>query len=185
MREKLKQILEVTNNELDNIPTDYANKFNVEDCFHGSSGREHYRLLMYISQIFKGSLIFDVGTLVCRSAIALSYNDNTMVRSFDIIQSLPENVKKDNIEYILGDCTLDKDFKTVPFIFLDVAHDGTYEEIFYNHLKSINWNGILLLDDIHLNVEMKKFWSGITEEKHDITGKGHWSGTGVVLFQND
>lgn len=183
MNEKLKQILEVTNNELDNIQTDYASKFNVEGCFHGKSGSEHYRLLMYISQIFRGVLVFDVGTLECRSAIALSYNESTKVRSFDIRQVLPENINKDNIEYILGDCTLDIDFKSVPFIFLDVAHDGIYEEIFYNHLKGIKWKGILLLDDIHLNDEMKKFWNSITEEKHDITSIGHWSGTGVVLFK--
>ena len=183
MKDKLKQILEVTTQELDNLDTSYANKYSVEDCFHVNSGREHYRLLMYISHIFKDALIFDVGTLECRSAIALSFNNSTRVRSFDIRQVLPENVKKDNIEYILGDCTLDKDYEKVPFIFLDVAHDGTFEEIFYKHLKNINWKGILLLDDIHLNSEMKNFWTNITEEKHDITFKGHWSGTGVVLFE--
>lgn len=183
MRDKLKQILDVTNQELDSLSTDYAKSYDVEDCFHQPSGREHYRLLQYISQIYGGVLIFDVGTLVCRSAIALSYNNSVRVRSFDIRQVLPENVKKDNIEYVIGDCTLDTDFKNAPFIFLDVAHDGTFEEVFYNHLKKIGWKGVLLLDDINLNEEMKNFWNSIVEEKHDITYKGHWSGTGVVLFE--
>jgi hypothetical protein len=117
------------------------------------------------------------------SALALSYNKSNKVKTYDIIKLLPENPNVDNIEYILGDSTKDTDLKNCPVIFLDVDHDGIYEDIFYDHLKSINWKGILILDDIHLNEPMIKFWNRIEEEKHDITNIGHWSGTGLVVFK--
>jgi hypothetical protein len=50
-------------------------------------------------------------------------------------------------------------------------------------LISINYKGYLLLDDIHLNFEMERFWGSITKEKYDITNIGHITGTGVVYFK--
>ena len=67
-------------------------------------------------------------------------------------------------------------------IMLDTDHDGVFEEAFYSFLKSSNFSGILLLDDIHLCDEMKQFWAAITEPKYDITEYGHFSGTGLVCF---
>ena len=65
---------------------------------------------------------------------------------------------------------------------LDTDHDGPFEYKSYNYLKEINWEGYLLLDDIHLNNVMREFWNHIDNEKHDITSIGHWSGTGLVIF---
>lgn len=187
------KILNVSNTELNSIDTLFINKYydklkNLElnhdpYYFHGESGREHYRLLIYISTLLDNITIFDVGTNKCMSALALSYNPLNKVKSFDIIKLLPENPIVPNIEYILGDSTKDVDLNDCPIIFLDVDHDGTYEDIFYSHLKNINWKGILILDDIHLNEPMKNFWNNINEEKYDITNIGHWSGTGLVIFK--
>jgi hypothetical protein len=30
---------------------------------------------------------------------------------------------------------------------------------------------------------MKNFWDRIEEKKYDITNIGHWSGTGLVIFE--
>ena len=57
------------------------------------------------------------------------------------------------------------------------------DEDSYQHLKKINWEGYLVLDDIHLNDPMKEFWNQIDNEKYDITPMGHWSGTGLVIFR--
>jgi hypothetical protein len=186
------KILGVTNAELNLMNSSYINDYseklrNIElqhdpYYFHMESGKEHYRLLMYVSTLYNNEVIFDVGTNKCMSALALSYNKLNRVKSFDIVKLLPENPSVDNIEYILGDCTKDSDLSKCPIIFLDVDHDGIYEDIFYEYLKSINWKGILLLDDIHLNEPMKKFWNRIEEKKYDITNIGHWSGTGLVVF---
>lgn len=187
------KILNVSNTELNLINSSYINKYSDKLInyeldhnpyyFHMESGKEHYRLLMYVSTLYNDEVIFDVGTNKCMSALALSYNKSNRVKTYDIVKLLPENPNVDNIEYILGDSTKDLDLEKCPVIFLDVDHDGLYEDIFYEHLKSINWKGILILDDIHLNEPMKKFWNRIEEKKYDITNIGHWSGTGLVVFE--
>jgi len=186
MNEQIQQILNVTNQELDQLDTSNVNGHDMHfdiSCYHGNSGREHYRLLIYTSTLFNDVTLFDIGTNACRSAVALSFNKNNKLKSYDIIQVMPTNPTLDNVEFILGDSTKDTDITSTPFIFLDVDHDGTYENIFYNFLKETKWKGLLMLDDIHLNEEMKSFWANITEEKYDITSKGHWSGTGLVVFK--
>ena len=146
------------------------------------SGRAHYRLLAYISELYNEEVLFDVGTNAARSAIALTYSGKNKIKTYDVLQVLEQNPSLENVEYVIGDSTKDKELDISPFIILDVNHDGSYENYFYNHLKAIKWNGILLLDDIHLNESMKMFWSSIVEEKKDITNLGSWSGTGIVLF---
>lgn len=191
--EILNKILNVSNTELNTMDSsyinDYSNKLRNAELnhdpyyFHMESGKEHYRLLMYISTLYNNETIFDIGTNKCMSALALSYNKLNKIKTFDIVKLLPENPSVDNIEYILGDSTKDSDLNNCPIIFLDVDHDGIYEDIFYDHLKSIDWKGILILDDIHLNEPMKNFWNRIEEKKYDITNIGHWSGTGLVVFE--
>jgi predicted O-methyltransferase YrrM len=187
------KILNVSNIELNSMDSSYINEYSNKLInyeldhnpyyFHMESGKEHYRLLMYVSTLYNNDVIFDVGTNKCMSALALSYNKSNRVKTYDIVKLLPENPNVDNIEYILGDSTKDLDLEKCPVIFLDVDHDGIYEDIFYDHLKSINWKGILILDDIHLNDPMKNFWNRIEEKKYDITNVGHWSGTGLVVFE--
>lgn len=186
MNEQLQKVLNVSNYDLNKLDTQYINTYNIlanTECYHLNSGREHYRLLMYISNLFNNNILFDIGTNECRSAIALSYNKNNKVKSYDIIQLLSINPEICNIEFILGDSLQDSDILKTPFIFLDVNHDGIYENILYKFLKDNKWQGILMLDDINLNDPMRLFWENITEEKYDITSKGHWSGTGIVVFK--
>ena len=191
--ETYNKILKLSNYELNSLNSmfinDYSDKLISTELqhhpyyFHMESGKEHYRLLMYISTLYNNEIIFDIGTNKCMSALALSYNKSNKIKTFDVVRILPENPLVDNIEYIIGDSTKDIDLIKCPIIFLDVDHDGLYENIFYEHLKHINWRGILILDDIHLNDPMKSFWNKIEEKKYDITNIGHWSGTGMVIFE--
>jgi len=87
------------------------------------------------------------------------------------------------VQYFLGDITLNKKLKNSSFIFFDVDHNGSFERIFYEHLKKIKYKGLLMCDDIHLNEPMKNWWNNIKEDKYDLTDKGHWSGTGLVHFK--
>ena len=70
-------------------------------------------------------------------------------------------------------------------IFMDTAHTGEYEYKIYNFLKSNNYQGLLLLDDIFLNQNMLYFWGEIEKPKYDLTKYGHASGTGLVIFNPD
>lgn len=179
------KLLSVTNVELDELNTSFISPYNYyhdTSYFHLKSGTEHYRLLMYASALLSRSTIYDVGTYRCMSASALSYGGNNIVKSYDVIRSLPINPFLPNVNFYIGDVRNDQGLSKSNLIFLDVAHDGMYENQFYTHLHEIDWHGVLLLDDIHLNEPMINFWDGVVEDKYDLTGKGHWSGTGMVVF---
>jgi hypothetical protein len=128
----------------------------------------------------------DVGTLKGCSALAFSVNSKNKVRSFNVGNEFDLNYTPLNAEFII-DNVLNGNYNSVilgsKYIMLDTYHDGTFEKEFYDHLVSINYKGYLLLDDIHLNFEMERFWGSITKEKYDITNIGHSTGTGVVYFK--
>lgn len=162
------------------------NEYQYMQYFLGNAGQEHYKLLAYFSTLFNEQTLLDIGTYKGCSALALAFNEKNNVKSFDLGNYRRINNEPNNIEFILDDFTNEKYKKLVldsPFIMLDTDHDGTFEHIAYKYLKDINWTGYLLLDDIHLNDPMKEFWNSIDNEKHDVTVVGHWSGTGLVIFE--
>ena len=200
MENILKKIIEVTNQELDTIDlSEYRlrrEQTNVpEHWFLLESGKEHYRLLYYISSLYTGKTFIDIGTWVGDSALALASNKENNVISFDIVRqprntqgmyiNIDELIKDENIKFLLGDATKynKEEILNSPFIMLDTAHDGIFENEFYNFLHEINYKGFFFLDDIHLNEPMKQFWNNITEDKYDLTKVGHWSGSGLVHFK--
>jgi hypothetical protein len=68
-------------------------------------------------------------------------------------------------------------------ILLDTAHLGDWEQQVYLHLCTHGYKGLLVLDDIHANIQMELFWAGISHRKYDLTSVGHAvSGTGLVDF---
>jgi len=182
--------LSITNEQLDNIDLfPYSQRINSSEYqgyFMSKSGQEHYRLLAHISQNDDLVDILDVGTLKGCSALAFSVNSKNKVRSFNVGNEFDLNYTPLNAEFII-DNVLNGNYNSVilgsKYIMLDTYQDGTFEKEFYDHLVSINYKGYLLLDDIHLNFEMERFWGSITKEKYDITNIGHSTGTGVVYFK--
>ncbi len=156
------------------------------DYFTAAAGVEHYRLLAYLSTCYTNVSILDVGTYKGCSALALSYNDVNTITSFDVYDYRKLRSTPENVSFVIGDVVsgnYDELILTSPLIMLDTDHDGSFEIVFYDHLCNLNYKGLLLLDDIHLNEPMKKFWNLIKQPKQDITSVGHWSGTGVVVFE--
>jgi hypothetical protein len=165
--------------------------------FNDVSGKQHYRLLAYLSSLFNNSVIIDIGTHRGNSALALSYNDTNTVHSFDIVDNVVNNEirKLNNVQFHienLFDTDISKKWEETilrsAFIFLDIdPHNGTMELEFYNYLKSINYQGFVVCDDIWYFKEMRdKFWHKIPyEERYDLTDIGHWSGTGIFTFNNE
>ena len=182
--------LSITNEQLDNIDlfpySQRINSLEYQNYFMSKSGQEHYRLLAYISQKNNWVDILDVGTLKGCSALAFSVNMANKVRSFNVDNELDLNQLPSNAEFII-DNVLNEKYRSVilgsKYIMLDTYHDGTFEKEFYDYLVSIDYKGYLLLDDIHLNFEMERFWGLIPKEKYDITNIGHSTGTGVVYFK--
>ena len=150
-------------------------------------GKEHYKLLGNVSMTFNNSVLLDIGTYKGCSALALSINPTNQIKSFDIRTGLRDiSSSPENVEFIIDNILNGKYEDLVlssKFIILDTDHDGTFEYEFYNYLLSINYVGILMIDDINYNKQMRNFWDSITDEKHDITNIGHHSGTGIVIFK--
>jgi hypothetical protein len=156
-----------------------------QNYYTDRSSKEHYRLLTHISNSFNDETFIDVGTLKGSSALALSTNKKNKVYSFNLSSQLELNSLPENVEFII-DNVLSGKYNNIllssKFILLDTFHDGSFEQEFLNYLKSINYSGVLILDDIYLNNEMRFFWENIKEDKLDITNIGHSSGTGVVFL---
>ena len=156
------------------------------------SGQQEYRLYSYLSTLFNDIKILDIGTYNGRSAVALSHNENNKVISYNInddIKDLHHKIyNKSNIEFriknILDD--LDKEFlKDVKIVLIDIDHFYTIEKMIIDKLKELDYDGIILLDDIiHPSQKefeaMQKLWNEIQDEKYNITKYGHWSGTGLI-----
>ena len=162
--------------------------------FFKSEESEHYKLLSYLSKYFANELFVDIGTFYGFSALALSHNELNNIMSYDIkdwiITDSPKTAKtKENITCIIKDCNNDIDIiSKAKIIMLDIdPHDSIEERNIIANLRKNNFKGLLVLDDIKRNQNMKNFWETfITEEKkYDISEIAHWSGTGIVNFSDD
>jgi hypothetical protein len=165
--------------------------------FMDAPGKQHYKLLSYLSSLYNNSVIIDVGTHRGQSALALSQNKTNQIHTFDIVDNVVNNKIKnlDNIHFHIENLfefnTFKKWEKTIlesPFIFLDIdPHNGTMEYDFYSYLKELNYKGFVVCDDIWFFKEMRdNFWYKIPyNERYDLTDFGHCSGTGVFTFNKN
>lgn len=161
------------------------------EYFDKKAGEEFYRLIAYIaSQHPAGSKFVDIGTYYGLSATALASNPDCSVVTYDVYDHITEDddvstVKTiPNVEFRLKDCIDDmQEICSAKVVIIDVdPHDGTQEIEMMEKLREHNFSGLVILDDINLNANMKKFWSAIPEKKYEATQYGHWSGTGLVCF---
>lgn len=162
--------------------------------FTMEAGKEHYRLLTYLAnEVYKSTNkpILDIGTYLGFSALALSAPQGSKVISYDIVDCIPDDEEaqhqtaksKSNIELRVTNCLNEIDtLINTDFICLDVAHDTSTEQEVLNALKENNYKGLLFLDDIHLSKEMEDWWNSIDLPKYDVSKYGHWSGSGLVVF---
>lgn len=152
-------------------------------------GREHYKLLAAIStNAAKGSTLIDLGTYKGLSALALSYNHEVNVVTYDISDvALYDHIvaSRSNIEFRKLSCFDDIEFiAKSDFIFLDIdPHDGNQEARFIEELSKTNYKGVVICDDIHLNDKMRSMWKELKHEKKDITHIGHSTGTGLIFIK--
>jgi hypothetical protein len=151
--------------------------------FWSMPGVEHYKLLAHFSTQFDDVTIIDLGTSHGCSALALSYNPANRVISYDVEDLKECQIDLPNIEFRVKNALDDGDeLLAAPLILLDTYHDGVFEQEIYEFLTRNRYGGLLLLDDIFVNPAMQQFWNGISHTKLDLTPCGHWSGTGLVVF---
>ncbi len=181
--------------------------------FHENSGVEQYRLLAYLSTLLDNETILDVGTFEGGSALALSKNKTNNVVSIDVNYQVNRDIDLDNILFLEGDILndeeeiieIDRNFRSgsLPkdygkelidkskLILYDTVHNGIVEKQFHDYLVESNWSGICIWDDIkfrsngNIRTGMVDFWDSIKNEKEDVTKYAHWTGTGMVWYNQD
>ena len=159
--------------------------------FTQKAGQEAYKLLGYISKHSNG-VITDIGTQFGSSALALSLNDQVTVETYDKLKHIPDNnqvqtvVNKPNIKYkVLSAQTILSKIAESTVVYLDInTNDGSEELKIINKLEELKFKGLLIIDDIKLNTVMENVWNSVPKhlKKIDVTEFGHWSGTGIVVY---
>lgn len=173
-----------------NIDLNLYKKYDLlegNEYLYLNEGVEHYQLLAYISSKLDNKLFFDIGTYRGSSALALAYNKKNKVISYDIINQRNCNFyDEDNIEFIIGDSTLDERLLKSDLILLDTAHDGVYESRFLKYIKDNKYKGSVIMDDVNYYPILKNLANELEErgvvELVDLTKIGHFSGTLILNF---
>jgi len=186
MRKVTKKTIQIDKDAVRDLDVSQLEAISLNKNDWLSAGQSEYRLYAWLSSQFDKSIILDVGTRTGGSALALSYNENNQVISYDLQEQGASQIQRDNIEFKIQDFREDDsiNWDHVSIIMLDVdPHDGVQEEEMMEFLEDKGWKGILLLDDIGPQwPEVEDLWNRITYPKINVTEVGHLSGTGLVNF---
>lgn len=172
--------------------TQYASLQDYKDFMSADPGYEHFKLLSYISSALTGKLFFDIGTKfgnpdLALSALALSYNSNNTVISYDP-DPLLEKPFPSNINFRTGDFIQDPEILNASLIFVDIdVHDSIQENSLHEFLLANNYKGMVLWDDVNAGhfADLKNWWDSIDNpsvQKYDLTAVGHFTGTGLLVY---
>lgn len=191
------QIIKLNKKEINEIDLSELNKYiewNTKnfEYFNLEAGKEHYKIIAYLTGCMNNDKpVCDIGTYFGFSALALAFYSNSVI-TYDICDWIPDDLPDEKLSIkqnkaikikIMNCCNDMEEIVKSNFIVLDIdPHDGLEEIVIIKALQNAGFQGLLLLDDINLNDDMKKFWNSITLPKIDVTDFGHWSGTGIVLF---
>ena len=157
---------------------------------------EHYRLLSSIAKLSKSKNIVEIGTYTGLGSLALKYNNDVKVTTFDIVpwnkidrqSNLTVGDFNHNLKQIIGDLSNDLFFNDninilnqADIIFMDAPKDDKFEYSMAEKFKILDNKDfkLLIVDDIRW-VNMIDFWRSIKSPKIDVTSFGHFSGTGIV-----
>lgn len=157
--------------------------------FNLGPGKEHYKLLAYLSKTLGCKKLVEFGTYIGQGTVALSYDETKEVHSYDIYSWFPEDgsltaEKRENIALHICDYIGDipEIVEDCDLVFLDIDHTGVTERVIMDALRRAGYKGLVLIDDTNLNDEMRQFYAEIPEKKLDVSGVGHWSGSGLVVM---
>jgi predicted O-methyltransferase YrrM len=186
---------EIKNCDLSFVSQFYPNKYErhkINEMNVGQEQGEHYKLLYYLSTILENELILDLGTRDGLSALCLAYNKKNKVITYDLSDKPKEMLEFENElpnltfkQMNVFDETTET-FKKSKLIFLDLdPHDSVQENKFIELMESIEYDGIIVADDIVWFPRMQFWWNNLTQKKYDVTKFGHGSGTGIIDFSKN
>jgi len=178
-----------------------SNRFKEPPYYPDIWPGEHYKLLAGFVSALKPKLVVEIGTAQGVSALCMKKYllPASKIITFDIFSYKDDEntILKDEdfqdgrlTQYVadISDDDMFNQYKELisiaDLIFIDVTHDGKLEEEIFKKFKIDGFvnTPYIILDDIRV-WSMLKMWRGITLPKLDLTSFGHWSGTGVVEWQ--
>lgn len=164
---------------------------------------QHYRLLAALVEVLKPGTVIEVGTFDGASALALLENLPPAGRlaTFDIVpwqHVTPTLLRSEDLDDgrfmpITADLRHPKILnehadllRTADLIFIDGPKDGRFEYDLLSALDTLDLKSgtLLLFDDIRF-WNMLDFWRTLDLPKLDLTGFGHFTGTGLALWGRD
>lgn len=153
-------------------------------------GQDYHLMYAYISTLFDGIKIADLGTRTGNSALAWSYNPKNKVDSYDINEEyyyiVKKEIKKKNVNFFLENIIQSTKMLDYHIICIDIdPHEGIEEKMAIDFLIANDWKGIVFMDDIGANFNrLMAYWNSITLPKWDITKYGHRFGNGIIDLTN-
>ena len=149
------------------------------------AGATEYKLYSYLAKQVGGIFILDIGTLFGGSALALSNDPRKVIISYDLMKietHEPGALEKDDVILRVANFMEDDiEYEFCDLIVIDVdPHDGLQEPPMVQHIIDHGFEGLIILDDIHLSPAMEQMWNNFEYEKYDATEIGHFSGTGIL-----
>ena len=161
---------------------------------------EHYYLLMAVAQQLlwnSSTLMLDIGTQHGHSALSMKEGLRVAeVTTFDVVSHhhMSDSILREDDHIVQHTDNLatkagaDKHadlLKRADLILVDVSHDCFTEHNMLQNFKRIGLKPgcLLFFDDIRLD-PLHEFWNvDVDLPKMDLTSFGHWSGTGVALWE--
>lgn len=200
-REVINTTLEAVRKTLDVDITDVCKRLPPVSWNPQMWPGEHYRLLAGFVAHLQPKTVIEIGTDTGLSALCLLkyLPSDGHLATFDLIPwkdisntCLNQNDFADGrFTQELADLSNPAMFeKYAPliakadFIFADGPKDGKFEYAFFDHLNSVKFEKApyILFDDIR-DRNMLGFWRKLKKPKLDISSFGHWTGTGLALWE--
>lgn len=173
-----------------------------EKLTHSKWPGEHYRILAAFMQLLKPERVVEFGTFQGRSSLSMmeTLPEQSEIHTFDLInyeeipntllraEDFENNRLNQHLDNLAEEAALEKHrslLESTDFLFIDGPKDGTTEPCLVKNLNKIKFKKppIVVFDDIH-NYKMLKLWDELPYPKFDMTSFGHWTGTGLVLWNN-
>ena len=162
---------------------------------------EHYRLLAALVETLEPRSVVEIGTLTGYSALAMlpQLDAGARLTTFDVVayDRTPgcllesRDFADGRLSQQIADLGVAAEaerytdlLRAADLIFIDAAKDGSLEDRLLSHFAAIGLSDVTLLmfDDIKV-WNMMAFWRDLALPKLDLTGLGHWSGTGLVEWR--
>lgn len=159
---------------------------------------EHYRLLAGLVIALRPVLVVEIGTAAGTSALTLRkyLPPGARLATFDVVPwdrfpgtyLRPDDFADGALVQHVDDLTDAAAFARhrdllagADLIFVDAAKDGVMEHVFVERFRSVPFRRppVVVFDDIRL-WNMLRLWRELPYPKLDLTSFGHWSGTGLV-----